>query len=201
VSNVLQSRSEVVPASGVINLTNANFFFLISVSVGTIRLRLQKGGSFEEYAGLSAGLQVARMKRWEWATIDNATPGAVITFFYGYADFREDVTSFNQQIATIAGTVGVAILPSSVFTDTADTAQAIATQTVISANLSRRRITIGVLATSTENVRVSAAGGAGRGVQIQPGTYVEFDNTSALTVRNNNDNATGNVATWYAEEE
>lgn len=200
-SAIITSRQEVIGANGVINLANGNFFFLLSVTVGTIQIRLVKtGGGVEEFSGLQAGLKVARLKRWEYATI-TGTPGATVVFFHGFGDVKEDETSFQQQIATIAGTVGVAVLPASTFTDTPDTAQAINTQTVIVANLARRRITIGVTAASTENVRVSSAGGAGRGIQIQPGTFVEFDNTASLTVRNNNDNATGGNASWYAEEE
>jgi hypothetical protein len=200
-SQVIASKIETFDANGRISLTNANFVFLIAVSAGTCRMRLQREGAFEEFSGLQAGLQVYRTKGWQWATLDNGTPGATVTLFYGYASARDDITLFNQQIATIAGTVGVALIPSGAFTDTADTAQAINTQTVIAANLARRRITIGVLASSAENVRVSGAGGAGRGIQIQPGTFVEFDTTAALTVRNTNDNASGLVATWYAEEE
>jgi hypothetical protein len=101
---------------------------------------------------------------------------------------------------TVAGVAAVAEQPSGTLADTADTSQAAASQTTISANLSRRRITIGHLSTSASaSVRVSQAGGDGRGIELGPGVFQEFKTTAQLIVRN----VTGaaGVATWYALEE
>lgn len=200
------TRTEVIPATGVVVLGNANFIFIISQSAAATfkltRQGLTKGASQENYTGQLAGLQLSRTSRWDFCTITGA-PGTSVTFIYGFADVREDETLFNQQIAIISGVTAVAVQPSSLFVDTADTAQATNSQTAIAANLLRRRITIGVPPTAAANepVRVSFTGGAGRGIIIQPGTFTEFDTTAALFVRNDNTLATGLGTVWYAEEE
>jgi len=197
----IDSRTETVDATGVLKLANANFFFLIS-STSAVNLRFVRSPSAENINGFSAGVQIQRLERWDYLFI-TAAVGTVLTFMYGYADVREDATLFNQQIAVIAGVTAVALNPSSALTDTVDTAQATGTETTIAANLARRRITIGVPPTAAANepVRVSSAGGAGRGIVIQPGTNQEFQTTSALHVRNDNTLGTGLGTVWYAEEE
>lgn len=102
---------------------------------------------------------------------------------------------------TVNGSVVTTELASTAGTDTVDNAQASGTQTAIAANTSRRRITIGVISTANNSVRVSKSGGAGRGIEIQPGTNQEFDTTDALIVRNDNTFGTAAAATWYAYEE
>ncbi len=128
---------------------------------------------------------------WTYLRITSAVT-QVITLFVG-----DDEMQFNNAV-TVTGTAATTVIPSSALNDTADTVQAFGTQTVIPANASRRRITIGCRSVTPDSVRVSGGGGAGKGIEIQPGTFVEFDTTASLTVRN--DNAAGN-ATWYAEEE
>jgi hypothetical protein len=202
-SGQIAFRQETIPASGVVNLANANFVFVISSTVA-IALKLtrngiQRGANTEDYgSSILSGLQISRTQRWDLASITGAA-GGVVTLLYGYTDVREDITQFNQQIATVSGIVSTAIAPSSVLADTVDTAQAAGTQTVISANLSRRRITIGVLSTSAGNVRVAQTGGDTHGIEIQAGTFTEFDTTAALTVRCIT--ASPGTATWYALEE
>lgn len=205
-SGNIDTRVELIPASGQVALPNANFLFVIS-STGAVafklsRLGISKGSNQENYSGVTAGLQIGRTQRWDSAFISGA-PGVTVTFMYGTTDIREDTTLFNQQIAVISGVTAVAIQPSATVADTVDTAQATASETVIAANLSRRRITIGVPPTAAANepVRVSQAGGAGRGVVIMPGSFTEFDTTSALHVRNDNTLATGLGTVWYALEE
>lgn len=199
----IDSRVETIPANGVLNLTNANFLFLQSATVAVaLKFVASSLGSSENFGNVIAGLQISRIKPWAYCNI-TGTPGTVVTFWYGYTDVREDNTIFSQQIAVIAGVTAVAIQPGGTFTDTVDTAQATGTQTNIAANLARRRITIGVppSAAANEPVRVSGTGGAGRGVVIQPGTFVEFDTTAALVVRNDNTLGSGLGTVWYAEEE
>lgn len=199
-SQIIQSQSIVLDALGRGRLANANFIFVIAASL-PVSVRLNRGGSTESFDSISAGLQVGRLKPWEECALIG-TAGATVTLFYGYCSLREDVTVFSQQIATIAGTVAVAILPASSITDTADTTTAAGAQVAISANLARRRLTIGVLSTSGNGVRVSFTGGANtRGIEIQPGTFVEFQQTAALVVRNADIAATAANAVWYAEEE
>lgn len=101
---------------------------------------------------------------------------------------------------SVTGGVVTTMQPFTAVTDTVDNAQASGTQTVISANASRRRITIGVLSTSNNSIRVSKSGGAGRGEEIQPGQNADIDTIDALTVRNDNTFGTAAAATWWAEE-
>lgn len=195
----VDSRSQAIDASGQLRLANANFFFLIA-STANVSVVFSRGGSTETYALQVTGLQIGRVKPWDYAFITGA-PGTIVTFFYGYANLREDVTDFRQALATISGTVAVAINPAATLTDVADVSQASGTQTAIGANLARKRITIGVLSTSLNSVRVSFVGGAARGIELQPGTFQEFDNTAALIVRNDNTFGGAGAATWYSEEE
>jgi hypothetical protein len=202
-SGQVNSFTVTLDANGQWIGNNANFIFVISASSAvTVQLtRMLQDAGVETFSNVQAGLQVARLRRWDQGKITGAA-GATVTLYYGYQNVREDATNFQQQIATIAGTVAVADLPASAMTDTADAALAAGAQTAIAANLARRRITIGVLSTSGNGVRVSQAGGANtRGIEVQPGTFVEFRNTSALVVRNADIAGTAAAATWYAEEE
>lgn len=103
---------------------------------------------------------------------------------------------------TVSGVAQVADLPSAALADTADASLASGAETTIAANLLRRRITIGVLSSFTNGVRVSQAGGANtKGIEIQPGTFVEFRTTAALVVRNANVAADASATSWYSLEE
>ena len=132
-SGNIDTRTEVIPATGVVNLSNANFLFVISSTGNTAfklkRTGLAKGVNQENYTGQLAGLQLSRTQRWDFCDITGA-PGVTVTFMYGYTDIREDVTLFNQQIAVIAGVTAIAEQPSATINDTADTAQATATETI-----------------------------------------------------------------------
>lgn len=203
-SGNLDQRTEVIPASGVVTLPPANFIFVLSSSVNTL-LKLTRlgasvrGANIENYGSSNlGGLQIYRTQRWDVATLTGA-PGGTVTFIYGTTDIREDGTLFTQQIATVSGIVSTAESPSSTIIDTAQAVLAPAAQTAIAANLTRRRITIGNLSTSLASLFVSQAGGDGRGIEIQPGTFTEFKTTAALIVRNVT-GSPGNL-TWYAEEE
>lgn len=202
-SGVVNSFTVTLDATGKWVGNNANFLFLIAASsnVNVALTRMLTDSGTETFSGVQAGLQVARLRPWTQGTITGAA-GAIVTLFYGFQNVREDATLFSQQIATIAGTVVVATAPGSAMADTADTAQGVGTETAIAANLARKRITIGVLSTSVNGVRVSFTGGANtRGIEVQPGTFTEFDTTAALKVRNAAINDAAANATWYAEEE
>ncbi len=157
--------------------------------------RSQAGGQSPQrvFTNIPAGSKFTAKAGEHWTYLRITSPVTqVITIFIGDEDM-----AFNNAVS-ITGTATTTVQPSATFTDTADTAQAFGTQTVIGANPGRRRITIGNRETSAVTIRVSGAGGAGRGIVIQPGTFTEFVTTASLTVRN--DNAAG-AATWYAEEE
>jgi hypothetical protein len=184
----IDTRTEVVSATGVVKLPNANFIFVISstgnVALQLIRTGLRPGAAQENYNGQLAGLQISRTNAWDFATV-TAAAGVAITFMYGNASVRDDVTLFNQQIAVISGVTAVAFQPSSTVATPAAQAVANANKVSLAANLLRRRITICSLSTNTGSVFVQApAAGAGIGIELQPGTFTEFDTTAALDVRN-----------------
>lgn len=133
-------------------------------------------------------------QHWTYLRIDSPVL-QTISLFIGDEDLQ-----FNNAVS-ITGTAVTTVSPSSVITPTvADHALAATTTDVASipANASRRRITIGLLSTSlATSIRVSDLGLTGRGIEIQAGTFTEFDTTAALGIRND----TAAVATWYFYEE
>jgi hypothetical protein len=100
---------------------------------------------------------------------------------------------------SVVGTVITAPAPSGNITASgADTVIATGSAYSIPQNVGRRRITIGSLSTNTGSVRVQSAGaGANRGLELQAGSFVQFDTTSALDVRNDS----GAAQTVYQVEE
>jgi hypothetical protein len=184
----IDTRTEIIGATGVVKLPNANFLFVITatgnVTFQLTRAGLAAGAAQENYTGNLGGLQISRVQRWDFASITGAV-GVAITFMYGNVSIREDVTLFNQAIATISGVTAVATQPSSVVSTPAAQAVANTNKVSLAANLTRRRITICALSTNTGSVFVQApAAGAGIGIELQPGTFTEFDTTAALDVRN-----------------
>lgn len=194
----LNQNTATIPATGTVRLPGANFFFLIAAS-GNVVITLSVGGQTEIFSSAIAGLKLKRLKRWDYIDIAGA-PGVTLNYLIGYTSVQADDTDIQQALATIAGTVAVAALPSVAISTPADHVLAANTADVASipANLSRRRITIGCRAASPTLIRVSAAGLTGTGIEIQAGTFEEFDTTAALGVRN--DTATAG-ALWYSFEE
>lgn len=195
--SAVERRTQQIPASGEIALAPANFFFLESASAAVTVEFQGQGGAFGA-ANVTAGILFGRLEDWKRAVIRGA-PGTLVNWFYGDMLLREDVTDFRTQIATIGGITLVQDSPAAAIADTADTVQGVGTQTAIAQDLTRRWIEIGVLSSSNNSVRVSQAGGAGRGKEIQPGTSAIFPTTAALVVRNDDTFASGAAATWWAE--
>jgi hypothetical protein len=102
---------------------------------------------------------------------------------------------------TVNGSVTTSVSPSSTVTSVADLSVAAAGNSVIAANLSRKRIWIGSLSnnapTDALNLRVAETNAA-RGFELQPGTYEKFETTAALTIRNSS--ATTAQTYWIFEE-
>jgi hypothetical protein len=183
----IDTRTEIIPAGGVVQLPNANFLFIVSSS-GNVVLQLKRqglrpGAAQENYSGQLAGLQVSRTNAWDFASMTGA-PGVSITFIYGNVAIRDDATLFNQQIAVISGITAVAAAPSNTFV-TAQIAPVTGAAVTVAANLTRRRITFCSPSTNTGSVFLQKTGdGAGKGIELQPGLYIEIDNTQAIDVRN-----------------
>lgn len=188
----VDTRVEVIPASGQIQLANGNFIFLLTATLA-VTVQLKTGGSSENFTGLTGGLQVSRVRPWDLGAVITGTAGTVVTFIYGYTKIREDNTIFSQQIATIAGLVAVAILPASTLTDAPNVALPNAAQTaVFPANLVRRRIGISIVSTAVYaggTVFARKAGGANNLVEINPGQVYSFDATYGVDIRNDSGGA------------
>jgi hypothetical protein len=173
------------------------FFLKQALSAVTITTK-GNTGSPVTFSNVGAGAQfgpVAEGQGWRELSLNSPAAQTIEIVISDDGDFKV------ASAVTVSGGVQVQEIPSAGLTDTADTSQAINTETTIAANGARARITIGVLSTSPEGVRVSQAGGAGRGIEIQPGTQYEFRTVGALIVRNTNINGSGSDAVWYAEEE
>lgn len=193
-----ERRVETIPASGRIVIPPNNFFFFLN-STNAINFQYKHGGTQSGANNITAGYIKKLLRDWDEGII-TGTVGDIITFIDGHEEFTEDDTQFVSQIATIAGVVSVAVRLPTAITDTADVAQASGTQTVISANLLRKGLNIGVLSSALNSVRVSKSGGAGRGTEVQPGQNQDFDTTDTYTVRNDNTFGGAGAATWYATE-
>lgn len=156
----------------------------------------RKASSVTNIRNVGAGFKFIRDRGDEWQNLE-ITSALAQTIEIILSD--DDVEIANA--VSVTGTAVVAAQPSTTMTDTVDANTASGAEVVIAANSSRRRITIGVLSTSANPVRVSFTGGAGRGIEIAPGTQYTFETIAALTVRNDNTFGGAAVATWYAEEE
>jgi hypothetical protein len=185
----VNSYSIVLPASGQAVLEPANFLFLINAP-SAVTIILQRDAARENFANFTAGLRVQRLKAWQNAVIQG-TPGATVTLFYGIETPREDSTDFVQTIATIAGTVLVTPGTGSTNapTDHADVTVAATTiDATVVANAIRKSVSIGSFSSNAPaslNLRVIAHGsGATKGVELQPGQFINIATTAALDVNN-----------------
>lgn len=181
----IQRQALVLPASGVIETMLGNFCLLVT-SNAAVNLRLVNGGSGERFDGVVGGLYLRRVKPWDNLQIIGAA-GTSIEFWIGNEDTDEDVTDIRLQITTIAGVASFAEAPSATIATPARQTRATAGATTIAANLLRRRITI---ANPSDNatpgllyVQASPAG-AGRGIPLDTGLFVELKTTAAIDIRN-----------------
>lgn len=180
----INSVTEVIDASGQKRLPNGNFFFLIA-STAAVNVNLTKGGSNEIFQNAIGGLQVKRVRGWDYAYIVGA-PGATIQYMYGIGAFREDDTTLQQQIATVAGTVQTVIAPAVTLSDLTPIVTAAATQAaVVPQNLLRRAFT---LFSDPRNVGdtfifLRKTGGTKDIGILQPGTTLTFTGTYGLDYR------------------
>jgi hypothetical protein len=192
----VDSYTLTLPASGVAKMPNpANFFFLLS-STNPIAIQFtggitQKGSAANEtFNGLSAGLRIQRLNSWANANFIGAA-GTVLTFFYGTETPREDSTDYVQTIATISGTVLISPGTGSpnAPTDHADVTVAATTiDTSVGVNAARKSVSIGSFSSNAPaslNLRVIAHGsGVGKGVELQPGQFINIATQAALDVNN-----------------
>jgi len=189
-------RTEQIPAAGEIQLSEANFFFLLSATIA-IDVSFQSDGSSYGATQVTGGYVKGKIAPWRRATI-RGTAGTTVLFFYGDEDLREDITDFRQQIATIAGIVAITSSPAATVVDRVAVTRATATQgALFAANLSRRRIKVYSDSANPGSCYARVAGGANNIAELQPGVSEPFDAIYALDVRND----TGGTCTFYILEE
>lgn len=176
-------RSEVIPAAGRIVVGPSNLFF-IRASTANVTVRFMQGGTEYGAIGVGAGYIKRNRAEWERLTIEG-TPGVAIEFFVGTEAIAEDDTDYRAQIATISGVTLITEQPAAALSTPAAVNVNTASASTIAANLLRRRITLGAPSTNTGSMFVQQVGaGAGRGLELQPGIFIEVKNTVALDVRN-----------------
>lgn len=178
-------QNDVIPASGQVILPPGNFFFLLNASAN-VNVQLQAGGITESFNGIQPGILLKRVKGWSRLVVSGSA-GVVIQSLRGNETFRDDETSFQTLIATVAGTIAVQPGLGSVnpVTDHADIALGVsASDTTTIVTNARKSILIGSLSTNTVSVRVRGHGAAVGGVELQPGTTVTYQSQGAFDLIN-----------------
>jgi hypothetical protein len=189
---------QVLGAGGTMTLPAGRYFFVKQATSAITLTTKGNTGSPVQFVGVGAGSKfgpVAEGQGWRELQVDSPAAQTVEIII------SDDGLFEVANAVTVSGAVQVQDIPSAGLTDTADTALASGAESTIAANGARARITIGVPSNALNSVRVSQAGGAARGIEIQPGTNQEFRTTGALKVRNDNLFGTAAATSWYAEEE
>lgn len=160
------------------------FFYVKSAAAAlTIRTRGNTTAPIE-FSNVGAGLRfgpVAIDKRWTYLDVTSANVQTVEVVVSD--DAEVDIAS----TVSVAGNVTTSDLPSTAIATPARVTRATGGATTIVANPARRRITI---ANPSDNATpgllyLQAVGaGAGRGIPLDPGTFVELVTTAAIDVRN-----------------
>ncbi len=177
----VERESQVIPATGVIILAPANYFFLETATL-PVAVSFQGNGQNYRIASVSAGILVGRVNGWGRAVI-SGTVGSTVTWYYGDAALREDVTDFRSQL--IGGITAVSEAPSSTIVTPAAVAVTTGNAGAIAANAARKRITVKTLLANTGNLYLQApTAGAGRGIEMVPGDVAEVSTTAAMDMRN-----------------
>jgi hypothetical protein len=191
--------TQTVGAGGTVTFGRGRIFNLLqAASPVTIVLEGKSvtGGqtAIRKFINIPAGSKFTGKAGEEWTFLRLTSAAAQnVTMFVG-----DDDMSFNNAV-TVTGVAVVAITPSSIINSpVASVLGGNATDgTGVPANAGRKRVTVYNLQASLGAIRVSDTGVTGRGPEIAPGTFAEFDTTAALGIRCD----TANGATWgYFEE-
>lgn len=177
-----RNYQQTLGAGDVIRLPSGRYFFVRTAAAALDITTEGNPGSPLRFIGVGAGTKfgpVAEGQQWRNLVISSATAQAIEIIISDDGNF--DVAN----TVTVSGSVTTAEAPSATVATPAAGSRATGGADTIAANLSRRRITICSLTSNTTNFFVQAVGaGAGRGIEIQPGTYTEFRTTAALDIRN-----------------
>ncbi len=178
-----RTYTATLAANAIASLPAGVFFYIKSAAaVLSVEARGQPGAPVL-FQNVGAGLKfgpVPPERRWKYLDIKNGpTPQNVEVVISD--DAEVDIAS----TVSVSGSVSTAELPASAVSTPAVVNVANAAASAIAANLARRRITIGAPSGNTGSLYVQATGaGANRGLELQPGTFIEVRSTAALDVRN-----------------
>jgi hypothetical protein len=139
------------------------------------------GAKIRKFINVTAGFKFVAPDGDGWTLLRvNSTLSQNIEMILG----DDDVSVANA--VSVTGSVTTLMLPSTAIqASIADTVIANTSAFSVSGSPSRRRITVGALSTNAGSVRIqSVAAGANRGLELQPGTFVELDTTAAFDIRN-----------------
>lgn len=182
-----------IPASGIFSLGQSANFLLVVAASAVISIRLERGGIAEQFNGFIGGLKIRRVLPWAEARMLGAA-GTTFEVLIGDQITDKDDTDVVTQIATIAGVAAVSVQPAVTLVSTAKATLATGNSLDVSANLSRKRISVHNESISLGSVWFrDQAATADAGVEIQPGTSREFSNTAAFRIRNNS-GASANIS-------
>lgn len=191
------------PASGLINLNPAKYFFCFGAPVGGYGFSIWGKSGAETFGGSGSlvapvGLKVARVKGWTTAQL-YGIPGQTISYVYGDEVVApQDITDILSQIASISGSVVTQINPSASVSAIAPLVTAVsANAALFTSNGARRRITVWSDPNNPGVVYFVEPGSGDKIGFIQAGTFIEFDTTAAL----NYADTTGGNTLYFMQEQ
>lgn len=171
-----------IGAGATVPLPAGRFFYVRTAAAAIDIVTQGNPGAPVSFIGVGAGAKfgpVAEGQGWRFLNVTSASAQNLEIIVSDDGNF--EIAS----AVTITGAVTVAESPSGAVATPAAVAVVTATASTIAANLSRRRITICALSTNTGSMFVQAVGaGAGRGVELQPGLFLELKTTASIDVRN-----------------
>src|SRR5688572_14662431 len=159
-------------AAGVTQILPQGRFFMIKSAASALNIEARKrNGQPQIFENVGAGLQYNALESDKWYEL-HVTSGGVQTVEIVISD--EAQVTF-ASVVSVAGTAAIVELPAAALATPAADVIANASALAVAASATRRRITLSALSTNTGSVFIQATGaGAGRGIELQPGTFVEL---------------------------
>lgn len=193
----IERYSETIPQTPTgqqlpLERSTGNFFLLLN-SANLVKVTLMYDGSREEFANVTAGVYIRRVRPWTNLRIDGPI-GTPVSFYFGAApNTLSDETDIRLQLAQLTGVTLVADQPGAGINDNAPVALPTAQQTtVFPANLTRRRMKVSFASNAAippATVFFRKVGAANNLMEVQPGAVYPFDGTYGMDVRNDSGGA------------
>lgn len=177
-----RNYTQTLGAGDIIRLP-AGVYFYIRTAASALDVSTEGNpGSPLRFTGIGAGAKFGPLpagQGWKFLVVSSAAAQAIEIVI------SDDGLFELSSSVSVTGGVTTQETPSSAVATPAAGSRATGGADTIAANLSRRRISICAPSTNTGSLFVQAVGaGAGRGVELQPGTTLEFKTTAALDIRN-----------------